>query len=423
MSARFDAASVSYKAAVPGGGKFPASIDTWFFGGEDETAMTMRALVFTVFLLLLAVPGACGQNAREAHRTTPLASALDSLVPALLARHEAVGAAVAILEGGEVTATRGYGFAVKGKGDEVAFTDSTLLNIASVSKPVTAWGVLRLWQQGIVDLDRPVDRLLRSWHPPEGEFPAERITVARLLNHTAGFGLPAVPSFPADEDPPSLVDVLEGRVGEDAPVRLERAPGEVWSYSGGGYTVLELLVGDRTERRFEEFMRRSVLSPLGLRDATFTLPARDAGVAAGHDEAGAAVAPVRYVGASAAGLYASARDFGRLLEAYHTGWRGGNAVLDSATLRAVADHVVPVDLDGVSGAFYGLGHGVHRTDGGRVLLYHSGGNPGVRAYFIIDPDAGNGIFIAVNSDNGVPVVAGVRERWGEAYGRGLPPLY
>lgn len=387
-----------------------------------STLSTRLVPCFALGLVMAASGCGAGEpEAQETDRATPLASALDTLVPALLDRHEATGAAVAVLEDGEISVARGYGLAVKG--DRTAFTGTTQVNVASVSKSVTAWGVLRLWRERLVPLDRPVNQLLESWRLPGDEARTGQVTVTRLLNHTAGLGRPAVPSFPAEEDPPTPVDVLEGRADGGPPVRLERSPGGAWSYSGGGYTVLELLVEDQTGLRFEEFMRRSVLSPLGLDDATFTPPTRSATVAVGHDERGDAVSPVRYVGTGAAGLYASARDFGRLLRAYHTGWREGNPVLDSATLRAVTDHAVPVDLDGVSGAFYGLGHGVHRTVDGRVLLYHSGANPGFRAYFIVDPDSGDGIFIAVNSDNGVPVITRVRERWGEAYGRDLPPLY
>ena len=50
-------------------------------------------------------------------------------------------------------------------------------------------------------------------------------------------------------------------------------------------------------------------------------------------------------------------------------------------------------------------------------------NPGFRAYFIVALERGDGVFIAVNSDNGVPVITRVLQLWGEAHGGGLPPLF
>lgn len=89
----------------------------------------------------------------------------------------------------------------------------------------------------------------------------------------------------------------------------------------------------------------------------------------------------------------------------------------------MARPVAPVALEDVSGAFYGLGHGTHRAPDGRLYLYHSGGNPGFRAYFIVAPEHGDGVFIAVDSDNGVPVITRVLQLWGDAHGGGLPPHF
>jgi CubicO group peptidase (beta-lactamase class C family) len=132
----------------------------------------------------------------------------------------------------------------------------------------------------------------------------------------------------------------------------------------------------------------------------------------------------RYVGTSAGGLWSSAHDMARLLRAYARTWSGADRrVLDRAQLEEIARPVAPVVLEGVSGAVYGLAHGTHRAPDGQLYLYHSGGNPGFRAYLIVAPERGDGVFIAVSSDHGVPVITRVLQLWGEAHGGGLPPLY
>lgn len=366
---------------------------------------------------LLACAGA--PRAPSASGNGPFVGVSDSLVNALLSEHDVPGAALAVVEDGEVVLTRGYGRASVEADQPLGAR--TPINVASLSKPVTAWGVLRLAATGSIDLDDPVGRHLPVWSPPPGPHDPRGITARRLLSHTAGLGLPAVPWFPADEPAPAPLDVLLGRTEDDEPVHLERAPGSGWSYSGGGYTVLQVLVETVTGRPFGRLMRREVFAPLGMDDTGYG--PREA-EATGYDEKGRPIPTRRYVGTSAAGLRTTARDFARLLVAYHHVWTGRSTiVLGPGVLREAAVPVAAVELEDVEGAFYGLGHAVHRRSDGAVLLYHSGGNPGVRAYVVIEPDAGDGLFIAVNSDRGVPVVAAVREAWGAAHGGDLPPLY
>ena len=85
--------------------------------------------------------------------------------------------------------------------------------------------------------------------------------------------------------------------------------------------------------------------------------------------------------------------------------------------------IAKVELEGVSGATYGLGIGVHTTKSGETIVYHSGGNPGVRAYFLVSLNKGNGMFIVANSDNSVPVLQEIIRLWGEHYKTDLQPVY
>ena len=170
-------------------------------------------------------------------------------------------------------------------------------------------------------------------------------------------------------------------------------------------------------------MARNVLRSRGM-ESTFDAP--DAATAVGYDEEGKPVPRLRYVGASAGGLLASAHDFARLMRAYGRAWSGADRrVLRRAELEEMARPVAPVKIEGVEtpGATYGLGHGTHRAADGRLFLYHSGGNPGARAYLIVSPDRGDGLFVAVNSDNGIPVVVRLVQIWGAAHGGDLPPLF
>ncbi|HEX6631250.1 MAG TPA: serine hydrolase domain-containing protein, partial [Gemmatimonadaceae bacterium] len=167
-----------------------------------------------------------------------LAARLDSAVPALLAESHAPGAALSVVEGGRIVLARGYGVANVATGARL--NEHTPVNVASVSKAVSAWGMMRLVREGKLQLDAPVNGLVRRWRLPDGAWPAESVTVRRLLSHTAGVGIASVPWFPADSAAPSLEDVLSGRAGGRGALAIEAAPGSAWRYSGGGYTLLQL---------------------------------------------------------------------------------------------------------------------------------------------------------------------------------------
>jgi CubicO group peptidase (beta-lactamase class C family) len=346
---------------------------------------------------------------------------LDSLAPALLAEHGVPGVAVGIVEGGRVAFTRGYGVADRASGRRM--TAETLLQLASVSKPVAAWGVLRLAGEGAIALDAPVNGALSRWQVPPSAHGTDGVTVRRLLSHTAGLSVPSAPWFPADAPLPALEQVLGGQAGDRGPVVVQQPPGARWTYSGGGYVVLELLVEETAGEPFDAYMRRAVFAPLGMDASTFA-PAAVAGegVATPYDEQGNPVAPYRMAGAAAGGLYSTADDFARLLAAYT---RHGRGILRRDFFEAMVTPVAPVELEGGmgAGAQYGLGHGVHRTRSGERLVYHSGGNPGYMAYFLVMPERGMGMVMAANRDASLPFLTALLQAWSEHYGVDLPPIY
>ena len=192
----------------------------------------MRAV--TVLLPLAFVAVACGSGpslpsdlvAAEGN----LESLLEATVPEVLARHDAVGAALALVRDGEVVWAEGFGTADTAAAGTV--TAETVFNAGSISKTVTAWGVMRLVEQGMIELDEPVATYLTRWQFPESEFDSEGVTVRRLLSHTAGLSMPSIPGFEFPAPLPSLEANLAGDYGRSvyagagSPVELVQPPGE-----------------------------------------------------------------------------------------------------------------------------------------------------------------------------------------------------
>lgn len=236
--------------------------------------------------------------------------------------------------------------------------------------------------------------------------------------------MPSAPIIPSDQAVPEIGEILRG-YDDGEPLRLTRRPGERWAYSGGGYLLMQAVLEDIKGVDFADYADAVLFEPLGMRDASFRPEgmSRD-GAAVGHED-GAPLTPYHLPG-PAGGLYASVRDFARFMALYAPS-RGSlrRDLVSKEAFTRMTEPVAQVWLDDalIAGAFYGLGHGVHTASSGERFVYHSGGNPGVAAYFIVSLASGNGIAIVSTGDDRVSMISDVLSIWAETYDVELPALY
>jgi CubicO group peptidase (beta-lactamase class C family) len=285
-------------------------------------------------------------------------------------------------------------------------TPATRFQAASVSKPVPAWGVLRLVEQGRIGLDEPVIGHLRRWRPPPSPFDPGGITVRRLLSHTAGLSVHGYAGQTLERPLPPIEESLSGGAGGSFPVELLETPGRRWLYSGGGYSVLQQLVEELTGRPFGDVMQREVLEPLGMSASSFRWR-RTAATACPHDLSGGPLPDFAFAEQAAAGLVTTAPDLARFIAAALSGPAGeptGRGVLSPAGVR------LALTADPGTEGRWGLGYGLGLLPGGDRLAYHEGANRGWRAGQALLLDRRVGIVALANSDAGnVPIDAVIQE--------------
>ncbi len=191
-----------------------------------------------------------------------------------LAFHKVPAVSVAFVENGKVAWARAYGVADVAAGTRA--TTDTLFQAASISKPLAALAVLRLVQDGKLALDEDVNLKLKSWKVPENDFTkVEKVTLRRLLTHSAGTTVSGFPGYASTDAVPTTVQVLNGeKPANTAPVRVDVEPGKMMRYSGGGFTIMQLLVSDITGKPFPQVMREFVLDPAGMTASLRTAAAR-----------------------------------------------------------------------------------------------------------------------------------------------------
>ncbi|KAJ3017193.1 hypothetical protein HKX48_003675 [Thoreauomyces humboldtii] len=152
------------------------------------------------------------------------------------------------------------------------FDEETIFQACSISKPVTALAVLRLVEAGSLRLqDRMATHLTKEeMDAMGGDDGLEEVTIEQLLSHTSGLSTSGFDGYDASAEIPTLVDVLAGKKpANSVRVHLVDVPGRRWRYSGGGYTVLQLIVERVTGEGFADAMQRLVLEPLGMTRSFF----------------------------------------------------------------------------------------------------------------------------------------------------------
>lgn len=365
-----------------------------------EQEEPFRIAVFGVEGIMDAAPGAeprpweevaggepvreerAGANQVDAALTDELEEMIDD------AREEAhyVGLAVGIGGPDGLVWFRGFGPATR---EGAPVRPDTVFRIGSVSKTMTAIGVMQLVEAGRFDLDDPVNDVLRSYrvNPPEG---GPAITVRHLLTHMSGldprpvdigckFGEPVTPLGEYYKD------------GLDA----KRPAGESWAYSNDAFATLGHIVEEQTGQPFAEAMRENLFRPLGMSSSSFLRDPElvDRLVTGWNPEGDDVIETLDrdIIVLGAGSVYSTAEDMAR----YTACLMGGGApVLKTETLERMWEPQ-EATLEGIQGHM-GLAFIVHDIGGNRVA-WHNGGWPGAATSMWVAPESGRSVTLTANT--------------------------
>jgi CubicO group peptidase (beta-lactamase class C family) len=298
---------------------------------------------------------------------------------------------IAVVRDGKLAWARAYGFADKER--KIAATPDTLFQAGSISKPIAALAALKRVDAGTLDLDRNVNDYLKSWKLPDNEFTvSHKVTVRNILNHTAGLTVWGFPGYSRDTKMPSTIEVLDGK-GNTPAIRVWKQPDLSWRYSGGGYTILQLLLSDQSGLSFPVLMRDSVLKPLQMNHSTYEQPLPDAlraTAASGYDRSGKKVEGDWHVypEMAAAGLWTTPRELAKYIIAIQNANLGRTHFLSAPLVHAML-------TPGMNN--HGLGP-VITAD--HLRFGHGGADDGFQAEVTGFLDGRAGVAIMANSDNG-----------------------
>lgn len=280
-------------------------------------------------------------------------------------------------------------------------TAETRVQVGSIAKAVLATGVLRLATEGRLSLDAPVTHLLSDVRFDNRWAPRDPVRVRHLLDHTAGLDDLRLRHWLTLEGSPD--SPLAAAFEADRPIRIRSRPGARFSYSNTGYTLLARVIEQVTGERYETWLDREVLMPLGMRDSTFAYvtqdgPGGDPRLALGHFEGGAAQPAIPMPVRPAFQFTTTAGDMARYGAFVMGDGRVDGRVLVAPRLMRERGHAVGTKA-ARAGLRVGYALGLGLLDrGGAAGLCHGGDGVGFRAMFCAFPGSGRAYFIAFNGD-------------------------
>ncbi|MBR3333072.1 MAG: GNAT family N-acetyltransferase [Clostridia bacterium] len=240
-------------------------------------------------------------------------------------------------------------------------TRDTVFPACSVSKFITAICVMKLYEQGAMDIDHPVNHYLRQWKLRTSDGSESDASIRSVLCHTAGIvdGEDAFYGLRRNDPEISLMDILEGKTAyNNRPVRAEKPQGETFEYSDAGYCVLQQLLQEVMHQSFDGIVRDTLFHPLGLGSTFFAAPGNitrfENRMATGYDDAGLPI-PGRFPSVpdlAASGLWSTPEELLSIAREFLKAYDGRSGFLRKETVREIVKPVEKFPWTGL-GLFIG----------------------------------------------------------------------
>jgi len=326
---------------------------------------------------------------------------LRNKISGLLATYSVPGAAIAIISNNQTE------YVISGQADQEAgtiVTRQTGFEIASMSKSQCAFAVMKLAQDGLIDLDEPVETYLSRWSLPDSPYNNSKVTARRILSHIAGLSVSALTSGTSDRDE---LPVIEEALTEEG-VKVIHDPGTTYSYSGGGYGILQLLIEEVTNRTYADYMTGEIFQPLGLVN-THPYASDDlANMSRGHGKFKEVRQKYYSAVVAAAGHVASVEDMATWTNSLLT----GQNLLNSTTVEEMLSPAWnPVTRWRGTPWGYALGFSYYELENNRTVTGHGGDVGGYHGVYRLIRETGDAIVILTNGEWGAALESEISMKW------------
>jgi CubicO group peptidase (beta-lactamase class C family) len=356
------------------------------------------AILVVLAFAVLHRPHPAPLDEEPPHATRPLTvpdaprsiNELRARIAEILERDQLPGVAIALVDRDGPLWIGGVG--VRDRQTGAPMDADTVFRVGSLSKSIVALGVMRLVDQGKLDLDRPLREILPDAgidNPWEAVAP---VTLAQCMEHTAGFDDVRFNEVFTDDEDLAVRDALA--INPRSRVVRWR-PGTRHAYSNVGYTLAGRAIEVASGEPFDVYLRREILQPLGIRDADFrrtdVLARR---LATGYEEGDRAMAFAPFAHRPSASLLMSASDLAKLVHFWIRRGEGYPPIVSRAGLaRIERSGTLPYAPLATQYGFANYGDVAHPA----FSRGHNGGMPGFHSAFRYFPELGVGYVMLLNA--------------------------
>lgn len=321
------------------------------------------------------------------------------------------GCSIAVIRDGKIDWAASFGVKQVSTGEPV--TPQTLFQAGSVSKPTFALAVMRLYEQGILDIDEDVNTYLKSWKVPDIHGIAPKITLRQILGHVAGLTVNGFLGYLQSQEIPTVPQILDGKEPANSPeVRVDILPGTQFRYSGGGTTVAQLAVTDVVGKSLPEIMNDLVLAPVGMAQSGYFQPLPDelrTMAAVGHPFNYTEIAGGWHVHPelAAAGLWTTPTELAKLGIHLQGCLAGQDGILSKESMEIMTTPYIESNM--------GVGYFTEGS-GENARFGHTGWNEGYVTKFLMYKYKGLGAVIMLNSNEGKDLMYEIERAIAKVYG-------
>lgn len=307
------------------------------------------------------------------------------------------GVSIALIKDYKIEWAKGYGWA--DSAEQRPITINSLFQAGSISKSLNGVGILKLVQEGKLNLDSDINIYLKSWKfPYDSLSKGKKITIANLLSHSAGLTVHGFDGYEKGDTIPTLIQILNGeKPANSKAIRSMYEPSLRSEYSGGGITISQLILQDVTGQPYDTYMWTNVLKPMGMSNSFYTQPPpadKENLLATGYYNDGEEVKGKYHIypEQAAAGLWTNPTDLAKYIIETQLSLKGkSNKVLSPETTRL---RLTPyIDSSAALGVFI-------IKKGNEKYFNHTGSDEGFVAEYYGSMENGNGVVVMANTDNG-----------------------
>ncbi|MFU1796945.1 serine hydrolase [Paenibacillus azoreducens] len=316
----------------------------------------------------------------------------------------APGAVVAVVQDGRMVLKKGYGFADREK-KLPADPDHTLFRIGSVTKTFTAAAIMRLVDEGKIDLHADVQKYMggiRFTNPFKTP-----VTVHHLLTHTSGFQVTTETLDDMPEDLGTFIP-LKKYIEQKKPA-IVREPGTSYMYDNYAFNLLGYIIENVSGMPYQQYMEQNMLKPLGMKASEMVISNQMLShLATGYDDSNKPITPYGFSPTEApdGGMLTTAEDAAHFMIAQlNRGTYSGNRLWKDATVKQMQRYHSSIHPDSPdSGYGYENMLGTGKING--LEITGKGGDvPGYSSFILLIPEKKIGVFMAFNKLLSSPYVA------------------